>query len=113
MVSGNGAPTLGELARSQSRIEAVLARMEIQQEERHDQIVKQVSDVRHRVANLEAERVLSKDFFKRVGSLFDRVEAIEKKEIADEAVTNFKKYVLGGSFLGVVLVVLQIWSLIR
>lgn len=116
MVEGNGGPTLGELARSQARIEITLARMETQQEERHDVVLKQVSDVRHRVANLEAERTLSKEFFQRVGALFDRVEQLEKHEIAETAVGEFKKELLSmkwiAGVLSVVLIGLQIWQAI-
>ena len=113
MVERSNGPSLGELSRSQARIETVLSRMEQMQEERHEAVLRQVSDVRHRVANLEARESMSKEFFSRVGALFDRVDALEKREIAEQAVGEFKKYLLGGGFLGLVLVGLQIWQIVR
>lgn len=98
--------------RSQARVEAVLARMETVNEERHETVLRQVSDVRHRVANLEAKETLSKEFYRRVGTLFDRVELLEKRDIAEQAVGEFKKYLLGGGFLGLLLVGLQIWQIV-
>ena len=106
-------PSPGELGRSQQRIEAVLSRMETVSEERHEVVMRQVSDVRHRVANLEAKETLSKEFFSRVGQLFDRVDALEKANIATHAVGEFKKYLFGGSVLGAVLVAMQIYQLVK
>jgi hypothetical protein len=105
-------PSPGELSRSLQRIEAALTRQEDVAEERHEAVLRQVSDVRHRVANLEARDSLSKDFTSRVGKLFDRVDALEKRQIAQAAVTEFKKYLLGGSVLGALLVALQIYQLL-
>jgi hypothetical protein len=113
MVVETDVPSPGELGRSQQRIEAMLRRMEEVGEERHDVVLRQVSDVRHRVANLEARDTLSKEFTSRVGGLFDRVETLEKRDIAQAAVTEFKKYLLGGSVLGAVLVGLQIYQLVQ
>jgi hypothetical protein len=115
MADGNGSPSPGELSRSQQRIEAMLTRMEATHEERHEVVLRQVSEVRHRVANLEAERSLSREFFSRVGQLFDRVDALEKNEIAEKAVADFKVYqrnlLTGGSILGAILIGLQIYQL--
>lgn len=55
----NGQPTLGEIGRSQSRMEGAINRIE------HNLIpeaLKQVADVRHRVANLEQRNVLGETF---------------------------------------------------
>jgi hypothetical protein len=91
-------------------------RMETVNEERHDVVLRQVSDVRHRVANLEARETLSKEFFSRVGRLFDRVDQLEKNEVAEKAVQDFKTYqrnlLTGGSILGVILIGLQIWQIV-
>jgi hypothetical protein len=116
MANGDG-PSPGEIARSQLRIETALSRMETVGEERHNVVLAQVSDVRHRVANLEAIRVLSDGFVERVGALFDRVDALEKSELRDRAVDEFKTKlrvtILGGSVLGAVVVILQIISLLE
>lgn len=97
--------------------------MELQQEERHEVVLRQVSDVRHRVSNLEARETLSKGFFERVGKMFDRIDAlektaadrgelgaieqrldsIEKEEIKEQAVKDFKKVISSGKWLGALL----------
>jgi hypothetical protein len=91
--------------------------MEGQGEERHNVLLTQVSDVRHRVANLEHRDVLSKEFMSRVGGLFDRVDQLEKAEMAERAVIEFKTKLktttIGGSLLGAVLLVLQILALME
>jgi hypothetical protein len=113
MTSEDDALTPGEIARAFQRIEAGVIRIDTMSEERHEAVLRQISDVRHRVVQLELRDSLGKEFMERISHLFTRVDALEKQSIAHAAVAEFKKYLLGGSLLGATLVALQIYQLIK
>lgn len=123
--------SLGEVHRVQQRMERTLDTLVANLDARFNALANEVSTERHRVSNLLARESLSKDFMARAGRIFERIEqlekeaarrseiqtvaqrleALEKQDVAENAVKDFKKYLFGGSILGALLVVLQIAQL--
>lgn len=128
MVESNGnVPTLGEVARSQQRMEKTLDNLVLSLDRRFEVLAKEISVERHNVANLQLKDTLSKEFMDRVTHLFDRVDEIDRVKVAQDrvdqleseveelklekeredaahaAVSEFKKALAGGKWLGALL----------
>ena len=121
--NGNSPPTLGEVHRSQQRMERTLESLVQTLDSRFQTLAQEISTERHKLANFMAKDNLTKDFMRRVGITIDKVEqlekeaareqdieevkaridAIEREEIAERAVKDFKKVLTGGKWLGALL----------
>ena len=132
MVEGNGAPSLGEVARSQARMEKTLDNLVMSLDHRFETLAKEISVERHNVANLRHKDQLFSDFIEKSQTIAKRVEQIEKdkaaqdrvdalemevealklkeatEDAAHEAVSEFKKALSGGKWLGALLGVGQL-----
>lgn len=97
----NGNMSAGEVTRTLQRIERGIERIEQQM---IPAVLKDVSEVRHRVANLEQVAVFKAEFLKDYKELKDElqkkadqntVDELERRTVAQDAVDAYRKWLLG------------------
>jgi hypothetical protein len=69
------------------------------QKERHTEIKDDVAKVRHRVNNMEMQTSQVPTLLRKVDNHEQRIHDIEINEAKEEAVTDYKRYIIGGSVL--------------
>ena len=74
-------PTLGEVHRSQQRMERTLDGLVQTLDQRFESLAKEISVERHRVSNMLHLEGLTKDFIGKAQENFKRIDSIEKAKV--------------------------------
>ena len=77
----NGMPTLGEVHRSQQRMERTLDGLVQTLDVKFDALAKEISVERHRVSNMIHLEGLTKDFMSKAQEKFKQIDTIEKAKV--------------------------------